>query len=402
MTRRIYFIVFLVPAVITMLHASVAARSFYSTKGIGLVRHFVSGRSMGMGGAGLAVTDAVTVNYLNPATLVTLPVTVLSGNLFHEVVELDGVSPQASISDTNVGGFQLAIPVDRQRATVAFGLIPYSTIDYAFRDPGTVDDRTFTEFVSGRGGVSTGFVSVAVRPVSRFSLGVSALLYFGRLRSLWELNYDAAEFEDTRDEISQSFAAGGVRAGFLFEVTDKWSLGGVFASAVDLNTEKELSTRFAEFPELQEGELDIPLAFGLGTSLRLGEKFVLAADFFTQRWSEANLQSEGLVNDSKRFAVGLEFSPSNSAEASYFERVEYRAGLFYRDLGIEQPVGQSVTEFFGTVGLGVPIKARAARIDLALEIGKRGSVPDNPIEESVIRFRTTVTAGELWFVRGDN
>ena len=47
---------------------SLEAQSFYSSRGIGLVRYFVSGRSAGMAGVGLALTDNLTVSFLNPAS----------------------------------------------------------------------------------------------------------------------------------------------------------------------------------------------------------------------------------------------------------------------------------------------------------------------------------------------
>ena len=51
---------------------SVQSQSFYSTRGIGLVRDFVSGQSSGMGGVGIAIADPLSVNDLNPAALVEL------------------------------------------------------------------------------------------------------------------------------------------------------------------------------------------------------------------------------------------------------------------------------------------------------------------------------------------
>ncbi len=76
-----------------------------------------------------------------------------------------------------------------------------------------------------------------------------------------------------------------------------------------------------------------------------------------------------------------------------------RAGIYYKILGLEEPVGEKVTEIFATIGLGLPIKWSAGRLDLALETGRRGSSSQNPFRENVIRFTGSITVGEKWFLR---
>ena len=57
-------------------------------------------------------------------------------------------------------------------------------------------------------------------------------------------------------------------------------------------------------------------------------------------------------------------------------------------------------EAFGTFGLAFPLRWTAARVDLGLEIGQRGSISSNPVRENVVRFTGTITVGEAWFFRG--
>lgn len=389
----------IITIIILVMVNSLHAGSFYSSKGIGIVRYFVSGRSVGMGGVGLAIMDKLTVNYLNPATLAAIPITQISGNFLHEAVDLSGSSQDGFISDTNVSGFQFTIPIKRNRVVISLGLNPYSSIEYSFTSSSSIGSKSFTETISGDGGVNTGFFSFSISPTQKLSLGITGLLYFGRLRNFWTVDFDSKDLVDTRDEVARSFTAGNFRLGLLYSVTPNWSIAGVLTPPVTLDANKDVIPRFGRFTDFPDTEIEIPLAFGVGTAFKLGSKLLAGLDFYFQKWSD--FSQDGVVNDSKRIAFGVEYFANGGRDDSYFSRVAYRAGLFYRDLGIEEPKGEKVTELFGSIGIGLPIKWRAAKIDLALEGGRRGSLSANPIKETIIRVSGTITVGERWFYRGD-
>lgn len=399
MNNTVFKVIFLI-LILSFMFGSAQAQSFYSSKGIGLVNYFVSGQSVGMGGVGLAYSDNLTVNYLNPAALVSLPLTFISGNLSHQSVGLKGDTTSASLSNTNVSGFQFVIPIKTNVVAMALGLNPYSTIEYHFASEGLLEDEVqYIEIVEGDGGINTGTFSLAFRPFQKLQLGVTGIFYFGNLRHIWRVLFNSNDHINTQDEVKQNFTAGNVRFGFQYHVVPGWTIGGVFTPSVTLDANNSVTLkgikRFQDFPD---SDVEIPWVLGVGTTVNLGKKFLVGADYYMQKWSESNLN--GFVHDSKRIGAGIEYSAKGDRNSSYFNRVAYRAGFFYRDLGLEDPVGQKVTEFFGTAGLGLPIKWSAARIDLALEVGRRGSTTDNPYQENVVRFSATITAGEKWFFRG--
>ncbi|MCG8604747.1 hypothetical protein MJD09_07095, partial [bacterium] len=144
--------------------------------------------------------------------------------------------------------------------------------------------------------------------------------------------------------------------------------------------------------------LEVPVTIGFGTSVRVFDKLLVGADYLRQNWS--GVESTSYVNDSQRLGVGVEYFPGGSRLDSYWSKVAYRAGFYYKDMGLEDPLGEKVTEFLGSLGLGLPVKWSAARIDLALEAGRRGSMSKNPFRENIIRFTATVSVGERWFFRG--
>jgi long-subunit fatty acid transport protein len=373
--------------------------SFYSSKGIGLVSDFISGRSVGMGGIGLSLTETFTVNYLNPASLVAVPITTLSGTFNHVNTSLKNATQDAVINETNIGGFQFVVPLTSNRAAFSLGVNPYSSIEYTFSSQDSVGALLADQEIEGDGGLNTAFVSFSVRPFNRLYLGVTGLLYFGRLRTLHRANFNSTIARNTQVEVARNLSAGGVRLGVVYHLTEGWTIGGIYSPRVKLKSDRVVTLiPIVEFSDFVDQNLDVPLTVGFGTSARLFGKLLVGADYLRQNWSA--VESSSYVNDSQRFGVGAEYFPRGSRLDSYWSRVAYRAGFYYKNMGLEDPLGEKVTEFFGSLGLGLPVKWSAARIDLALEAGRRGSISRNPFRENIVRFTATISVGERWFFRG--
>lgn len=377
---------------------SLEAQSFYSSRGIGLVRYFVSGRSAGMAGVGLALTDNLTVSFLNPASLSALSFTTISASFRHSSANLKSASQEASITDSNVSGVQFVIPLKQNKVALAIGLSPYSSAEVSFTsDEASTEEKPLLETVSYDGGVNTGFLSLSIKPFDRLYIGATTLFYFGLLKNIQRIDFTSPDLIDTQIELSRSVTGVNLRFGVIFKILSNWNIAGVLTPRVTLNSDNTLSLNITEFPNISSTAIELPLAFGIGTSFAVGRKLSVGIDYYRQQWSEVG--KDGFNHDSQRFALGLEFSGKGSFRDSYFSRMAVRAGIYYKNLGLEDPIGEKVSEIFGTVGLGVPIKWRAGRLDLALEAGRRGSSSKNPFRENVIRFTGSITIGERWFLR---
>jgi long-subunit fatty acid transport protein len=388
-----------------ILASSISGQSFYSSHGIGLTKHTVSNRSAGMGSAGLAVIDNITVNFINPAPLSSLPFTYISGSFLHHSTSLQSNGVDASISNTNVDAVQFVVPLMTGRAVVAAGLSPYSSVEYAFDAEGVDVTEPYIESLSGSGAVNGADLSISFRPVNRLYLGVTGTYYFGVLRSGWRAVFTSGESQNVRTETQDHVSGFGVRFGGLFRVLPRWRVGFVFSPATAIDVDRTLSLiGVGSFADFEDINYDLPAALGVGTSVRVATKWLLAADYYTEKWQDASFVEDGYVNSSRRVAFGLEYLPRTFTveqyfSSSYFSRVAYRAGFYHRDLGLELPAGEKVAEWFVTFGLGMPLKWAASRMDLAFELGKRGSADKNPVEETVSRLSISLTVGEKWFTR---
>jgi len=381
------------------------AQSYYSQRGLGLVNHYVSGRSQSMGGIGLASTDKLSVNYLNPAALTNLPITYISGQFRHESVGLESHDQDGVFSDTNVMGAQFHIPLKRESISLGLGLMPYSTIDFSFesRSANSIDGNVYDRFLEGDGGINTVFLSFAFKPFSRLSVGATSLFYFGTLRTLERVIFPTTSaYTNARIEVSDDFTAVNIRFGMQFKVTQSWAVGAVFTPSLSVNGNKSVFLRnIANLEDIKTIGIEMPASIGVGTNVYITKKFLVGMDYYLRKWSD--LEFDGYTSDSHRVGFGAEFSGrGNSINSSYWSRMAVRAGFYFADLGLEDPVGDSVTERFFTFGLGIPIKWNAGRIDLSFEVGQRGTLSNNPMEENIVRVSAGITVGERWFLRRES
>ena len=73
-----------------------------------------------------------------------------------------------------------------------------------------------------------------------------------------------------------------------------------------------------------------------------------------------------------------------------------RAGFSYGTIGYQFD-GNTVIEYGGHFGLGIPFFRGRARLDFAFIAGKRGDKNKVLAEENFYRLIISVSAGELWF-----
>ena len=383
-------------------------------------------RTMGMGGAFLAVADDFTTLYWNPAGLAQIRKFELFGGLSHSERNVEteftrGRATEADYSKTrpnsiglvyplyaNRGGFALALGYNRPQnfdTEVAIqGLDPSSGSVFSGFD---VD-----ETVSNSGGMGIWSFGMGVFISKNILLGGSIDFWHGS--SVNELNSAAADVNNIdpeiksfafHDTLDRDYSGLSGRVGVLAFAGENVTLGGTVTLPADLEVsevwEQQTIVQFDDGEEDVDGDggsilFDIkrPFEFGGGVAIKLLEKrLTVAGDMQFTDWTQTEydpLPADDAQNNFNRY---------------YDSTMQVRVGAEYRIPGIEasvrvgyfsDPIPFQEREIdndrdFLTIGVG-KIFDQIIKIDIAY---MRGSweQSSNSLSESQTSNRVFVSAG---------
>ena len=144
----------------------------------------------------------------------------------------------------------------------------------------------------------------------------------------------------------------------------------------------------------------MPLTYGIGLSYTTKDKLEINADYIHQGWSNASFfgQTNKILTNLDRFALGAEFVPDKYSIRSYFNRVAYRAG-FKVEKSYLMLNGQQINDIGISFGVGLPVYRSASTINMSAEIGKRGTTSNNLIREYYSKLTISINLYDIWFVK---
>jgi hypothetical protein len=372
------------------------AQSVFSRRGVGLLRQRDNVRAIGMGGVGIALNDSISFYFLNPASLTPVNLTRIQGDFRYERASVNLVQSAVSglFQDGGVNSLGLAIPITSGQV-IAFGVRPYSFSNFQF----TREDSAATESLSSFGGISELYLGYA-RQLGAWRFGATADFYFGRLERIWRLNHASDEIRNSEDVVNRQVTGVGLHLGAQLQ-PGRWRFGSAIGLPARLNVTTELNTLPGFTGVISKSKLKLPFWWSAGFGYAPNRRWLFSADYRTQRWG--SVQPEELLGDrgTNSFALsfGGEFIPSFDALEGYLKRVSYRFGGNYQQLPYEEPAGKKVRQLTVNFGLGLPFGRGYNRFDLAVELGKRGSLTDNLVKENIVMVHVGITGSERWFQR---
>jgi hypothetical protein len=200
----------------------------------------------------------------------------------------------------------------------------------------------------------------------------------------------------------------------------KISLGATFSAKSDISARMDsLSVTYfynslgneivkdtMQLSQNTNGTITLPLSFGVGASIKKGDRWLFAADFAMQNWSSFSSfnQNPGLKN-SMRVSVGGQFIPDAVSKAStngnYFMRVQYRLGARYSQTALELKSSQ-LNEYAVSAGLGFPVGRNFythtfSMVNIGAEYGQRGTTSNGLIRENFLKITVGFTINDRWF-----
>ena len=94
----------------------------------------------------------------------------------------------------------------------------------------------------------------------------------------------------------------------------------------------------------------------------------------------------------------MEYVPDKKAINKYYKMIRYRLGInmsnTYLNVKNEQLSEKSIT-----LGFGLPLKKSGSLLNLSAEIGQLGTLNNDLIRESFVRFKIGFIFSDIWFVK---
>ncbi|MGB1219873.1 MAG: hypothetical protein ACPG4W_08840, partial [Flavobacteriales bacterium] len=276
---------------IPSLWAQQSSLSPYSGFGLGQSSPFSSGRFESMGGVGIGMNSTDFVNVKNPASYVGLGITIyeFGANSTFNSMEQNGITSEYS----NPRFSHLLLGADLgEKAGLVLGVLPYSDFGYNVTHSskelpfGTIGDTVLqTQSVNGNGGVNRFLIGGAYQLTKELSVGVNASYYFGGLTRSSNVEFDKSTYLSSKSEEELNIQDIGFDFGLQYQKplteTRTLNLGLVFSPGAQLNADQSFfdytykknssSETFQDTIRYQEngnGDVGIPLSFGLGFSLQ--------------------------------------------------------------------------------------------------------------------------------------
>jgi len=377
--------------------------SNYSAFGVGELHQGIGAAYDGLGGSSIAVPYQSSITNKNPAQWSFLRTTrVQAGYRFSQMVvenenntlwqnngKIDGVLMNFCI-DTSLG------------ANVNLGFSAYSSVNFLVSIPVHVDDcgegiNGLTMY-QGLGGLSQGWLGMAIEPFDGLSLGASVFTIFGNIQKTATTILFTGNTNHSSTYLKDGYNSVGMRFGFVAEPVTNLFLGGYAEISSDFKTDRNIiyeSAFLGDSTVTLPINFEYPTLYGLGFSYILGE-VMIAADFLQQDFTNLDYNRGGAeFRKYQLLSVGFARIGQFGYQKNFFDRTTYMIGAGYKK-NYMIVGGTPIDEYFGSFGISAPLVGFAV-LDAAFQFGVRGTTDNGLIKESFGRFTLAISLGDVWF-----
>lgn len=417
--------------------AQPVTNSPYARYGLGNNVAGANVRSAGLGNMGVAIREdsiPFVVNFMNPASYTSLKFTSFDVGAYASVGTLRSATQQEEVNRFNLSYLTLGFPITKWWGG-AFGIREFSSSNFSVTDMkqyanSDTSNGDIRYKFQGEGGLNQVFIGIGLKPYKNLSIGMNVSYLFGKLNQLQRVEFPASGLFNVRtDHITN---VGGVYLDYGIQysarIAERHAIvaGVTFAHPMKVSaTSTQLSRTYLlstlgadvfrdtiQYQQNSSNSINVPWKYGAGITWKVGNQWMVGAEFNQQLWSQyVNPQGgSDSLSDSWNLKAGLEFKPGgdalNRGVLGYFKRIQYRIGGFYG--GSEYTIrGQQLAEYGMTLGFGFPMARRKAgndmfvqsMINLSVEWGQRGTTANNLLLEDYWVFRLGFTLNDRWFIK---
>jgi hypothetical protein len=398
----------------------------YSVFGLGEPASMTNIPQDAMGGTGVSFGNTFYVNLLNPALLVkNRSVGIYKYVAFN--VGLKGRSSTIANATTtqqdlgmNLNHIAMAFPITPNWAS-GIALQPVTIVDHIAVQQravaGTLND-VVTYNLESNGGLTRIAWTNSFKIGTELYLGLETAYNFGTTFRDTTSSLGSGGTTLLRNTDRTSLKGYSLKTGFAYQkkLNDDWqvNIGGTYEFNSQLKGEK-LRT-FSTLADIGNGPVlvripdtlsignvnsTLPSNFRIGVSLESPYKWIFAAEYAVQQWSNfrgTNGRPSSFMQDSQEFNTGIELLP-NSTSTKYLNQVFYRVG--FRTAQTPYVInGIRVNDRSVSLGLSLPLGFRnPSYLDTSVSFGRRGSTENGLIEENYIKFGVSASLLSAWFIK---
>lgn len=417
--KKIFVLSFISAAVFAS--AQSIGNSPYAAFGIGDVKYDNSVDVTAMGGISTAYISDFnnSFNFRNPAANTNLELATVKFEVTNEnnFFKSDYNKMNVTKHSNYISNISIAFPLSK-KVKFGMGYQPYSSKRYSTLIKETMENGDIhANYFHGEGTLNTvqGGFSFQLSP--EFALGIKTNFYFGNLYDVDELTSSTSELINgykTKNKIKSFNFTLGTTYQKKLENDRKLTLGATysFGNTGKMETAYTNSTYYystsgseANISIIDENSSTdkqlIPSEGSFGAGYGKDLKWFFGSQFDFKKGENVQFLGQPFAyENSYRIAAGGWFVPNLNNFRSYFSRVIYRYGAYYEkgNLNIN---GKNINRYAITAGATLPFANRSASrlsgIDLGLEIGKRGTVQNNLVNQTFVNFRIGINFADRWF-----
>jgi hypothetical protein len=415
MIKKISALVFLLITSISWSQDNTA--SPYSYYGLGEIKFKGTHDVRAMGGVSV-FNDSLQLNIVNPASFSKLKSTAftIGANSSFSKFNTNEVTEKAQ--RTNIDYLAIGFPYGKFGFT--FGIMPYSAVGFKIANTSIRADNSERNVMNlGDGNINKLYFGAAYSITKKLSFGFDLGYNFGDITTQYvESVYSPIVLQLRSREKNNSKISGiSLNTGFLYKtkINSKLDLNAGITYQPEATLTSENDRRIATIlyningAELiseendiavNDTKLKIPSKFSFGLGIGENKKWAIGSEFTFSNNSVMTNRFGAIENvsfeNAKKIALGGFFVPKYDSFSNYLSRIAYRAGFRYENTGLVVN-NTSIKDYAVTFGLGLPVGL--SKINLGLELGKKGTNSNGLIEENYVNLTVGLSLSDLWFIK---
>ena len=401
-------------------YAQSIGNSPYASFGIGDVKYDNALDQQSMGGVGTAFISDFNNNFIfsNPAANENLMLTSVKVEATNEnnFFKSDFNSYKGNKSSTYLSNLSLAFPIS-PKVKFGVGYQPYSSKRYDIATRSTDADGIVTaNTFRGEGSVNMiqAALSYQIRP--EIGVGIRTNYFFGNVRDIQEVGTSNAEFIngfETRNRIKNLNFTLGATYQKKYDNDRKMTFGATATLGISSNMETVFTNStyvyngnnkiFETVIDSQTSETRnlIPFGFSAGAGYGHHLRWFAGAQLDYKKGETIQfLGSPFSLNDAYKISAGGWVLPNSNNFRSYFDRIVYKYGAYF-ERGSLFLNDRNINRYAVTFGALLPYKnsgvGNMSGLDLGVEVGKRGTLENNLINQTFVNLRVGINFSDKWF-----